>query len=79
MACVGQMNVIIKLNTRDVSIPLKIFAVPAKLYIACLNAWYKLRGKKMYKLTVKIGEKDAYDPLETMDETMDRLKEKLDA
>ena len=59
MACVGQMNVIIKLNTRDVSIPLKILAIPAKAYIACLNAWYKLRGKRTHKLTLNIGEQDA--------------------
>jgi hypothetical protein len=56
MARVGTMNVIVKFNTKNLSIPLKIFAIPAKAYICIANSWYKLRHKGTVSLGIKIDE-----------------------
>ncbi len=56
MANIGTVNVTVKFNTKDLSVPLKIIAGPAKIYLWCLNLYRKTTGRKMTTLNIKIEE-----------------------
>ena len=59
MANIGTLNVTVKFNTKDLSVPLKMIALPAKIYIWCLNLCRKMAGRKMTTLKIKIEETEA--------------------
>ncbi len=56
MANVGTLNVTIKFNTKDLSIPLKLIAVPAKVYLCVVNLCRRAVGRKMTTLNIEIEE-----------------------
>jgi hypothetical protein len=57
MASIGTLNVTVKFNTKDLSIPLKLIAIPAKVYLFVINLFRKIAGKKMETIEIKIEEK----------------------
>jgi hypothetical protein len=59
MASIGQMYITVDFNTRDLSVPLKMIAVPAKIYIWFKNLYRKMIGKKMITLKFTIEETEA--------------------
>ena len=59
MANVGTLNVTVKFNTKDLSVPLRLIAIPARIYLWTVNLFRKMSGKKMTTLNIKIEETEA--------------------
>ena len=56
MASVGTLNLVIKFNTKDLSIPLKMIAIPAKMYLFVVNLYRKAVNKQTTTLKITIQE-----------------------
>ena len=59
MASLGKLNLVIKFNTKDLSIPLKMIAIPAKLYLFVVNLYRKATNKQTTTLKITIQETEA--------------------
>jgi hypothetical protein len=53
------IQVTVKLNTNNLRMALKLFAIPAKIYLGVANLIYKLAGKKTYRLAINVSEDNA--------------------
>jgi hypothetical protein len=59
MASLGTLNLIVKFNTKDLSTPLKMIAIPAKMYLFVVNLYRKATKKQTTTLKITIKETEA--------------------
>ena len=79
MASIGTLNVTVKFNTKDLSIPLKLIAIPARVYLWVINLFRKMAGKKMTALNIKIEETEKKERIsDGLNDEIIRLEQKLD-